>query len=362
MQLVLLLACLFAARAYHAPYLGPRSHAASLAPHSLAASRSLAPFRRNKVVTHTRLWFEPVSGDNSVDLTSFKGEDAANFVLEQQDADKWKKFTAAVAVVLSFVFYVWIYNGGPQWGLQYKDYLENISNGDTTTVIVLMLSFFAFCHSGLASLRPFAENIIGARAWRVIFALVSLPLAFSSIVYFINHRYDGIQLWDLRTDYPVHDIVWWTSLISFFFLYPSTFNLLEIAAIEKPQLHLYESGITRITRHPQMVGQLMWCFAHTLYIGTTFTIATSFMLCAHHLFAVWNGDRRLRDKFGEKADIVFDRTSVVPFAAIISGKQQLPSDYYKEFIRLPYLTVLVGTIIAYYAHPFMQAGSTLLHW
>jgi zeta-carotene isomerase len=225
-----------------------------------------------------------------------------------------------------------------------------------------MLGFFAVCHSGLASLRPFAEEIIGARAWRVIFALVSLPLAFSSIVYFINHRYDGIQLWDLRTDYPVHDIVWWTSLISFFFLYPSTFNLLEIAAIEKPQLHLYESGITRITRHPQMVGQLMWCFAHTLYIGTTFTIATSFMLCAHHIFAVWNGDRRLRDKFGEKADIVFDRTSVVPFAAIISGKQQLPSDYYKEFIRLPYLTVLVGTIIAYYAHPFMQAGSTLLHW
>lgn len=32
----------------------------------------------------------------------------------------------------------------------------------------------------------------------MIFALVSLPLASSAIIYFINHRYDGAQLWDLK--------------------------------------------------------------------------------------------------------------------------------------------------------------------
>jgi len=32
----------------------------------------------------------------------------------------------------------------------------------------------------------------------VIFALVSLPLASSAIIYFINHRYDGAQLWDVK--------------------------------------------------------------------------------------------------------------------------------------------------------------------
>ena len=36
------------------------------------------------------------------------------------------------------------------------------------------------------------------QAWRVVFALVSLPLASSAIIYFINHRYDGMQLWDLK--------------------------------------------------------------------------------------------------------------------------------------------------------------------
>ena len=42
-------------------------------------------------------------------------------------------------------------------------------------------------------------------------------------------RYDGIQLWDLRLEPGMHDFVWWSSLVSFLFLYPSTFNLLEVS-------------------------------------------------------------------------------------------------------------------------------------
>ena len=53
------------------------------------------------------------------------------------------------------------------------------------------------------------------------------------------------------------------------------------------------------------------------YIGTSFMCATSAMLCAHHLFAVWNGDRRLKEKVKytklfrsvnqEKSFLVFSR-------------------------------------------------------
>lgn len=67
-------------------------------------------------------------------------------------------------------------------------------------------------------------------------------------------------------------------------------------------------------------------------------------------------------QWGEKAELLKESTSVIPFAAIISGKQQLPADYYKEFLRLPYFTIVVGSIVAYLAHPYMQAGATLLHW
>lgn len=302
---------------------------------------------------------------HSTQIDDLVGEEAATFSLESQSLKDWGIFGAAVSGMLGFIFYIWIYGGGPQLGVSFVDWVEQLANGDSSYAITYMLTIFAVAHSGLASLRPAGEEVIGARAWRVIFAAVSLPLALTCVSYFINHRYDGFQVFDFQQQLGIsrdnmHDFVWWSSLISFLFLYPSTFNLLEIAAVEKPKLHLWETGVIRITRHPQMVGQLIWCAAHTAYIGTSFMCATSAMLCAHHLFAVWNGDRRLRDQYPESFDIVKERTSVVPFAAILSGKQKLPDNYISELIQVPYAVVIAGTLGAYYAHPFMQAGSALL--
>lgn len=143
------------------------------------------------------------------------------------------------------------------------------------------------------------EKLIGARAYRVIFALVSLPLALVALVYFINHRYSGTPLWDLRGVTGVHEFVWILNFVSFYFLYPSTFNILEVAAVDEPKLHMWETGIMRITRHPQMVGQAIWCLAHTLWIGNSFMVTTSVGLMVHHLFGCWHGDRRLSAKYGE---------------------------------------------------------------
>ena len=72
------------------------------------------------------------------------------------------------------------------------------------------------------------ERAIGARAYRVIFAALSLPLAMLAVVYWVNHRYDGEALWNLRRVTGVHEITFLLNFISFYFLYPSTFNLLEV--------------------------------------------------------------------------------------------------------------------------------------
>lgn len=161
--------------------------------------------------------------------TLSRGEDLEPFSLQTQSSDKWKEFAVAVGGVLGSLAYVWGVPGGPELGNKFVAAVESAAGGDSTVAIVYMLGIFAVVHSGLASLRPKGEEIVGAKAWRYIFAYPSLALAFTSIVYFINHRYDGTQLWDIRLVPGVHDAVWLTSLISFFFLYPSTFNLLEIA-------------------------------------------------------------------------------------------------------------------------------------
>ena len=75
------------------------------------------------------------------------------------------------------------------------------------------------------------EAAIGARAYRVLFAAISLPLATLALVYFINHRYDGAALWNLRRKPGVHALTFLLNFVSFYFLYPSTFNLLEVPPV-----------------------------------------------------------------------------------------------------------------------------------
>jgi uncharacterized membrane protein len=221
-------------------------------------------------------------------------------------------------------------------------------------IMLALLLLFAFVHSGLAALRPWGESKIGPRLYRVIFALVSIPLAVVLIVFFVKHRYDGLILWQWQGVSGLKTLVWILSAISFIFLYPATFNLLEVAAIAKPQVHLYETGIIRISRHPQMVGQIIWCIAHSLWIGTTFMLVTSFGLIAHHLFAVWHGDRRLENRYGDAFVKAKQRTSIVPFLAIVDGRQSLK---WQEFLRPAYLGVAIFVGLFWWGHPWLMQVS-----
>lgn len=222
-------------------------------------------------------------------------------------------------------------------------------------IMVGLLFLFAIAHSGLAALRMWGEEKIGPRLYRILFALVSIPLATILIIYFFNHRYDGLVLWQVQDVSGVKTTVWILSAISFIFLYPATFNLLEIAAVAKPQVHLYETGIIRISRHPQMVGQVIWCIAHTLWLGTTFTLVTSLGLIAHHLFAVWHGDRRLTKRYSEAFLQVKERTSIIPGLAILDGRQKL---VWQEFLRPAYAGVALFVLLFWWLHPWLMVATS----
>jgi uncharacterized membrane protein len=227
---------------------------------------------------------------------------------------------------------------------------------------LIMLGYlvvFAIAHSGLAALRSRGEKLIGARLYRVLFALVSLSLAVVLVTYFFNHRYDGLRLWNLQGVPGIQSIIWVLSALSFAFLYPATFNLLEIAAVQKPEVHLFETGIIRITRHPQMVGQVIWCIAHSLWLGTSFMLVTSVGLVLHHLFGVWHGDRRLQLRYGESFEALKSRTSVIPFLAILQGQQTLT---WREFFRPAYLGVTAFVLLLWWAHPLLVRATGNIAW
>ena len=232
----------------------------------------------------------------------------------------------------------------------------------TSIVVFILIIIFAIIHSGGAALRNKAELIIGPRLWRLVFVSLSLPSAIILIGYFLTHRYDGIRLWNLQGNNFVFYFVWVLTAISFIFLYPATYNLLEIPSIQKPKFRIYSTGIMRITRHPQAIGQIIWCIAHSLWIGSSFTLVTSLGLICHHLFAIWHGDKRLEFKFGEEFYKFRDSTSVIPFLAIIEGRQIFK---FREYLKFSQLGIFIAIIVIWTSHKYiniavMQFNSSFL--
>ena len=221
----------------------------------------------------------------------------------------------------------------------------------TSLIMLGLLLVFAVIHSGGAALRSRAESLVGARAWRLIFALFSIPSAVVLIGYFLVHRYDGVRLWNIQGTPGLIPFIWVLTGISFLFLYPATYNLLEIPAIKKPEVRLYAQGIIRISRHPQAIGQILWCLTHQLWIGSSFMLFTSIGLIGHHLFAVWHGDRRLKARFGDCFEELRKETSVLPFLAIIDGRQKI---IVKEFLRPSQLGILIAIGIFWWAHRYIS--------
>ena len=227
----------------------------------------------------------------------------------------------------------------------------------SSIVMLILLVLFAVIHSGGASLRQRAEARIGARAWRLLFAAASIPSAVIVIGWFLAHRYDGIRLWNLQGVPGMVPLVWIGTAVSFLFLYPATYNLLEIPAVLKPQVRLYATGIIRISRHPQAIGQILWCLTHALWIGSSFMLVTCFGLIAHHLFAVWHGDRRLKERFGEAFDELKATTSVLPFQAVIDGRQQLD---WQEFLRPAQGGIAIAVGVFWWAHRFIPTAAGMV--
>ena len=76
-------------------------------------------------------------------------------------------------------------------------------------------------------------------------------------------------------------------------------------------------------------------------------------LIGHHLFAVWHGDRRLKQRFGDAFDKLRDETSVVPFAAVIEGRQTI---IWTELVRPAQLGIAIAVGVFWWAHRYIPIG------
>jgi uncharacterized membrane protein len=109
-------------------------------------------------------------------------------------------------------------------------------------------------------------------------------------------------------------------------------------------------GITRITRHPFLWGVALWALVHLVVNGDLASLILFGSLLVLALAGTTVIDAKRRRKFADRWARFAQATSNVPFAAIVSGRNQLGPAVREIGILRPVLA------IAAYAIAFMLHG------
>jgi len=80
-------------------------------------------------------------------------------------------------------------------------------------------------------------------------------------------------------------------------------------------------GFTRITRHPMLWGFSLWALAHMAANGDVATLLLAGSVLVTALNGMISIDRKRQQKFGEAWQRFTDKTSIIPFVAVLQGRQ-----------------------------------------
>src|SRR5213079_1504164 len=82
-------------------------------------------------------------------------------------------------------------------------------------------------------------------------------------------------------------------------------------------------GLERVTRHPFFVGTALLGIGHVLLASRMVGVVAFGGLAIYSIAGAMHQDGKLRRELGEHFAAYLDQTSLVPFAAIVAGRQRL---------------------------------------
>ncbi len=194
-----------------------------------------------------------------------------------------------------------------------------------TLMIALLSAVFVATHIGMATARTRAWMVkrVGEKRFVLLYSAVALAQVGALLAYYAAHRFDGaaglglgavpVIRWALIAVIAVGITLMGGSLAGFL---DSPFN---------PGGHNFREphGIERITRHG--------FFAATFLVGTAYALLSSHInetivfssLAILAVAGAHHQDGKLLQRGGEPYRHYLETTSMVPFAAIVSGRQRI---------------------------------------
>jgi len=208
--------------------------------------------------------------------------------------------------------------------------------------ILFWMTAFAVTHMAMASvsLRPRLVARLGQGPYLGLYSLISFATFVPATWIYLKNIHSGPLLWMLRDVPGVQTAALLLAGISFAFVVaaPAQPSPASIGAGAGASTRAH--GLTRITRHPMFLSLGLWGLAHVLVNGFASDVAFFGGLFAVGVAGCMHQDARKRITEKGRLDAFFAETSLVPFAAIVSGRGRL------VLSELPWPALAAGAAVA----------------
>lgn len=189
--------------------------------------------------------------------------------------------------------------------------------------VAILLLVFGGTHVGLASRRVRAALFgrFGEVGFTVLFSLVAVVTFGVLIHQYAVHRFEGPpglalgRLAPVRWLLMAHVVAGVVLIVAGVIVFPRS----PMALFTDPEAP--PRGLTRITRHPFLVGMALLGGAHAL-LATRLVGTVAFGgLGLFAIVGAWHQDRKLLALRGPSYARYVEATSALPFAAVLAGRQ-----------------------------------------
>jgi uncharacterized membrane protein len=191
----------------------------------------------------------------------------------------------------------------------------------TLTWLIVLSVAFALTHIVLSH-RPIRGGLIkvmGEWPFRGLYSMISLVSLGGAGVLFWRNRHIGPLLWELP-GWLMLALTIPLMLVALLLLVTSLANPSPAAMMPAA---MAARGVLRVTRHPMNIGIGLIGLAHLIGNGWLGDVAFFGSLAVVGLLGPWHQDRRKAVELGEPYQELQKQTSIVPFAAILSGRNRL---------------------------------------
>ena len=223
---------------------------------------------------------------------------------------------------------------------------------------LLIVGCFAFLavHLGVSGtpLRTLLQNSLGESAYLGGYSLLS----FGSLGVM---SYGYVQV-------PHADFVWYPSVgayqVAKVLMLLSLVTIVMGALVKNPTAVMSEqaldhevSGILKITRHPVQWGILLFSCGHLLANGDVASILFFGTFVLLSFFGMLSMDQRRRRETDPKWLVFMDKTSMMPFAALVTGRLRFTL---ADINRVGLIVGFALYAVIYWLHELVSGGVSLL--